>query len=197
MKKSSDLPKNKGGRPKKYDTDDLKKLLYEYLKDENPSKVKISDLVKNTGIPIQAWRFNEEIKKEINTINDKFDNLTSIKPIKTSHELLNIPSAEDIVNTNYKNKKKLIDAVDNLVHAYQYSLEKSLKAEELEYEISKLKKQIVSLEENVDFYKNEMKKMMIQSTSVVERKENNIKPNLIDIKQYSETKTTFKDLFED
>jgi len=189
--------KNKGGRPKKYDTEHLKDLLYKYVRNENPNKVKIADLVKYTDIPIQAWRFNEEIKKEIELLNKKIEDITAIAPIKDVKELWNIPSAEDIVIKNYKNKNKLVEVIDTLLEAYQFSLEKSLHAEELERENVQLKNQISSLKEDIEFYKEEMKKMAVQSTSIVERNENKLRDNIIDIKSYSETKTTFKDLFDD
>lgn len=189
--------KNKGGRPKKYDTEYLKELLYKYVSNENPNKVKVADLVKYTDIPIQAWRFNEDIKKEINLVNKKIEDITVIAPIKDVKELWNIPSAEDIVIKNYKNKNKLVEVIDTLLEAYQFSLEKSLHAEELERENLHLKSQIASLKEDIEFYKDEMKKMAVQSTLAIERNENKLKDNIIDIKSYSETKTTFKDLFDD
>lgn len=189
--------KNKGGRPKIYKTDDLKNILYRYVQEKNPVEVKISHLVKFSGIPIQAWRFNSEIRKEINIINKKFENMPLFISTEGVSELISIPSAEELINTNYKNKPKLIKIVSDLIERYQESFNESLKIGELKKENEKLKKKLKYLELDVEFYKEEMKKMVVQSTSILERNDKGIKENVIDIQKYSETKTTFKDLFED
>ncbi len=189
--------KNKGGRPKKYETDDLIKIIYKYLQQENPPKIKRSGLVKFSGIPIQAWRFNKEVTREIDTINKRIENMPLFISTEGISELLSIPSGEELVNTNYKNKPKLTKIVNDLIERYQQSFNESLKVEGLKKENERLKRQIKNLEADVEFYKEEMKKMVVQSTSLLERNEKNLKENVVDIKKYSETNTTFKDLFED
>lgn len=190
-------PKNKGGRPVKYKTEDLKKILYKFLQEKNPSKITIPMLVEYSGLPIQAWRFNTDIKKEIDSLNKRIENISIVVSTEGVTELLTIPSPEDIINTNYKNKQKLIKVVSDLIDLYQYSLNKSLKFDALKKENEELKKQVKTLKADISYYEEELKKISIQSTSFLERKENNLKDNLIDIKEYSRTNTTFKDLFDD
>lgn len=192
-----DVPKNKGGRPKKYKTEDLRELLYNYVQRENPAKISVTELVKHTGVPVQAWRFNQEIKNEIDLLNKKLDSLNAVAPVEGVQGLLTIPSAEEIVTKHYGNKTKLIDVLNTFLEVYQYSLEQSLKVNALEKENVTLNQEISSLKQDIEFYKEQMKKMAIQSTSLTERKENNLKDNVIDIKHYSATGKTFKDLFDD
>lgn len=189
--------KNKGGRPPKYDVNELKKIIYKYLQEKNPSKITITGLVKYSGLPIQAWRFNKDIRKEIDTVNKKIENISLATSIESVTELLTIPSPEDIVNTNYKNKQKLIKVIGDLIDLYQYSFNKSLKVDVLEKENQNLKKQINTLKADVAYYEEELKKTALQSTSHKERNEKNIKKNILDIKEYSKTNTTFKDVFDD
>lgn len=196
--KNKEKVANKGGRPPKYNIDDLKKILYRYLQDKNPSKITLPELVKYyPDLPLHAWRFNKDIRKEIDTLNKRIENISLVVSVEGVTELLTIPSPEDIINTNYKNKSKLIKVVGDLIDLYQYSFNKSLQVDDLEKENQKLKKQVKTLKNDLAYYEEQLKKMSVQSTSDFERKEKNLKENVIDIKEYSKTNTSFKDIFDD
>lgn len=189
--------KNKGGRPKKYETEVLMKLIYKYIHEKNPSNITITDLVKYSGLPIQAWRFNKDIVKEISNINNSIEKISYNISADDVNKLLSISSAEEFVDTNYKNKSKLIRVFQDLIELYQFSANEALKVKELEKENQVLSKEIKVLKEDINYYKEEMKKMAVQSTNVLERKEKNLKDNVLDIKKYSEVNKSFRDLFED
>lgn len=178
-KKNQESSVSKGGRPRKYDEAELKKLLYKFVAEKSPVKITYKALVEYTGIPIQAWRFNENIKNEIAVINKRIANIQFISNTAEINELATIPSAEDLVNTNYGNKKKLIKVFQDLLDVYEYALNKSMAYDNLELENQKLKHTIKSLEDNLEFYKNEVKKMTIDSIPGLGDPNNNVKKNVI------------------
>lgn len=187
-------PKNKGGRPKKYSTEKLLKILNNYIIEKSPPKITISALVEYSGLPIQAWRFNEEITNEIKKSNNRLEKISFNISADDINKLLSISSAEDFINTNYKNKAKLIKIFQDLIELYQFSANEALKVKDVNKENQILKSQIKTLRQDVDYYKEEMKKMAVQSTNTLERKEKKLKENVLDIKTYSETNKSFKEL---
>lgn len=189
--------KNLGGRPQKYKTEDLLQALYDYVAKETPSKVTNAALVKNTNYPIQAWRFNKEVQAAIEEINSKLNNLSKISGGSNSKNLLIIPNAEEIVQTNYNNKEKLIDAIQSLIDVYQLNLKKCLKLQRIEQEFNDLKKENANLKKEVEFYQNRLKEMTVKSHNNYERDQNGLVKDELNIKEFSHTMTTFKDLFDD
>ncbi|MCB2362267.1 hypothetical protein [Clostridium estertheticum] len=90
-----------------------------------------------------------------------------------------------------------------MTHYNQYAFDKARSSEEylkkcnkLIYENEDLKETIKKLTATIEFYKEEIKQMSIDSMSAKKRKEKNIKDNVIDIKKISETESTFKNLFD-
>ena len=189
--------KNLGGRPQKYKTEDLLQALYDYVAKETPSKVTNAGLVRNTNYPIQAWRFNKEVQEAIEEINLKINNLSKISGVSNSKDLLVIPNAEEMVQTNYDNKEKLIDAIQSLIDVYQLNLKKCLKLQKIEQEFHDLKKENANLKKEVDFYQNKLKEMTVKSHNNYERDQNGLVKDELNIKEFSHTMTTFKDLFDD
>lgn len=191
----------KVGRPKKYDEDVLKKILLKYASENKGGKITVGKLVKYSGLPIQAWRFNDDIKNMIKELNEP----QYIIEIDTDElKTVPIPSAEDIVNANYKNKDRLKKVVSDLIEVYQHTYNQLFELKKTEEELEKVKNElneanlnIRNLKEEVEFYKNEAMKTAIKTTTAIGRTELNIEENLIDLKKYSETNTTFADLFED
>lgn len=188
--------KNLGGRPQKYKTEDLIQALNDYVAKEAPSKVTITALVKNTSYPIQAWRFNNEVRKAIEEINLKLITFSKLSPSQDAQSLLLIPNAEDIVNNNYNNREKLIDAVQSLIDIYQYNLKKCLKIEAMEEELGRLKIENKNLKKEAEFYKDRLKEMKVKSHNSYDREKNGLEKNELNIVEFSHTKTTFKDLFD-
>ena len=189
--------KNLGGRPRKYKTEDLLEALNNYVAEKAPLKVTITELEKHTAYPIQAWRFNSEIKAEIDKINKKLSDFSKLSGGVDDVNLLTIANAEDIVQTNYHNKEKLIESIQNLIDMYQLNLKKCLKLERLECELEDLKKENETLKTSVQFYENKLNQMMIKSHNSYERLQNNLEKDEVNIIEFSKTETTFKDLFND
>lgn len=196
-KKNEEQNNNKGGRPRKYDEEELKKLLYKFVADKSPAKITYKMLVDYTNIPIQAWRFNENIKNEITAINKRIADIQFLTNTSDINELVTIPSAEDIVNTNYSNKNKLIKVFQDLLDVYEYAMNKSIAYDNLELENQKLKHTIKSLESDLEFYKHEIKKMTIDSIPGLGDQNDNVKKNVISMKDQSSLRKKHEDLFKD
>ncbi|MGE7185985.1 hypothetical protein ACQKKK_18965 [Peribacillus sp. NPDC006672] len=111
-----------------------------------------------------------------------------------------IVSAEDLVNNNFNNKKRLIDAVNQIINAYQTTFEKALRVEGLEQALYSKEKEIDNLKREVEFYKNKYKEMTVHSTTIKGREEHELKENVLDIEKYyqgkSETEDELADLFK-
>lgn len=188
----------KVGRPSKYPYELLKKILLEYAAENIGGEIKVSKLVKYSGLPIQAWRFNKEIQKDIAKLN-------APQNIRFSDEIdIGLPSAEDLVNKNYKSKDKLTKVVSDLIEVCERSYAEIDKLRKYKEQLNKAKAEIELLrinnnkyKEEAEFYKNEMIKLTIKSTTALGRAESGIEDNVIDLKKYSETSTTFADLFDD
>jgi hypothetical protein len=191
--------KNKGGRPNLYNYDDLKKYLLKYSTEHVGGTITVAKLVKYSNIPRHAWRYSKQIQQDIYELNKQPIIINNIKV-----ETLNFPSAEDLVNQNYNDKKRLIKIVNDLLELYQYAFDKARsseenlkKCDELNYENNELRKRITQLSATVEFYKEEIKRMSIDSMSSKERKEKNIKENVISVIKISEIESTFKSLFDE
>lgn len=192
---------SKGGRPQKYSYEELKEVLAEYANKTVGEIITLADLGRETKFPRHVWRNNKKIRKDIETLNQ-----TPMTVFGLMKENINIPSGEDFVNANYRNKKILITRVQQLLDAYQTTLEQSLKKTELEEEINVKNKEILSLKEELeamkkqaDFYQKQYEKMTLQSTSLLGRKKNGLTENVIDIEsKYKEKEmdNEFEDLFK-
>ncbi|OPF52404.1 hypothetical protein BH721_03885 [Clostridium baratii] len=185
------------GRPSKYPYEMLKDILLKYASENVGGEITISKLVKYSELPIQAWRFNKKIKEDIARLNQS--------KIISLNGTINgtLPSADDLVNMNYKNKDRLIKAVSDLIEIYQYAFSENLKFKKaleknalLLDEIGKLKTENTKLKKERDGYLDEIKKIAVKSQSSIGREEFGIQENLIDLEKYSQTHTTFSELFD-
>lgn len=187
--------KNKGGRPKKYMYAELREALLEYAHKQIGGQIKLADLGRKTKFPQYVWKNNKEIRKDIERLNK-----TPIEVVGLMKEQAFIVSAEDLINNNYNNKKKLIDAVQQILNAYQTTFERALKVEELEKALYSKDKEVDNLKEEVEFYKNKYKEMTVHSTTIKGREEHVLKENVLDIEKYykekSETEDELADLFK-
>lgn len=113
--------KNKGGRPQKYTYEELREALLEYAHKHIGGQIRLADLGRETKYPQYVWKNNKVIRKDIEKLNK-----TPIEVVGLMKEQAFIPSAEDLVNNNYRNKQALIDAVHHILNAYQSTFEKAL-----------------------------------------------------------------------
>ncbi|MDR4887980.1 hypothetical protein RGU12_10510 [Fredinandcohnia sp. QZ13] len=192
--------KNKGGRPKKYTYEELREALLEYAHKRIGGQITLADLGRETKYPQYVWKNNKNIRKDIERLNK-----TPIEVVGLLKEQAFITSAEDLVNNNYNNKKRLINAVHQILNAYQSTFDKALKVEELEKNLYSKEKEIDNLKEEVEFYKNKYKEMTVHSTTIKGREENGLKENVLDLEKYyqerrenqiSETENELADLFK-
>ena len=171
------------GRKAKYEQADLEAAIEKFAINHVGEEITIPKLVKFTGIPRHIWRYSEPAKELTNRLNER--NIT----VDSSHsDLFTLPNVSELVNANYGNKNKLIKALSkyteyiNVLYndAQAYQLEKE-KNETLLTEIDDLKLQLKKAKDDTNFYKDEMKRMALDSTSLKKRKEQNIKENVIQI----------------
>lgn len=73
-------------------------------------KITLSALERETNIPRYVWRDNKKIKALIDSLNVS-NNATLPKS-----ESIELPSAYDLVTTNYDNKDRLIEVVSDLLN---------------------------------------------------------------------------------
>jgi hypothetical protein len=191
---------NKGGRPLKYTYEELREALLEYAHKHIGGQIKLADLGRESKFPQYVWKNNKEIRKDIERLNK-----TPIEVVGLLKDQAFIASAEDLVNNNYNNKKRLIDAVHQILNAYQSTFEKALKVEELEQALFNKEKEVAILEEEVEFYKTKYKEMTVHSTTIKGRVENGLEENVLDMEKYahkrrenqkSETEDELADLFK-
>ena len=146
----------------------LKKILLQFANENQGGEITISKLVKYSGLPIQAWRFNKDIKQDIARLNTfttiSYDNMVD----------LGLPSAEDLVNRHYKNKDRLTKAVSDLIEVCQTSYGEILKLRKTEEQLEKVKseleiykKKTEKFEKEMQHYKNEMMKMALKTTNPI------------------------------
>lgn len=177
------MNETKSGRKAKYSYEDLEKIVEQFALTNVGEEITIPKLVKISGIPRHIWRYNKQIKRIIESLNHKTINIDS-----NNSELETLPNVEELVNTNYANKKKLIKALSSYSSYINKLYETSLlyqkqqeEFEKLEQEVNDLQKQLEKAKSDIEFYKNEMKKMTIDSTSLKLRKEKGIKNNVLSI----------------
>ncbi|MEI2358957.1 hypothetical protein, partial [Mesobacillus zeae] len=152
--------KKKGGRPTKYTYEELRGSLIEYAHKQIGGQITLADLGRHTNFPQYVWKNNKDIRKDIERLNK-----TPIEVVGLMKEQAFIVSAEDLVNNNFNNKKRLIDALQQILNAYQSTFEKALKVEELEKSLFNKEKEVNNLKEEVEFYKNKYKEMTVHSTT--------------------------------
>lgn len=186
----------KGGRPKKYDEEVLKQALYKFIAEESPVKITYKMLVEHTGYPIQAWRFNENLKNEIKHINERIERISFLSNTNEIIDVVNIPSAEELVEVNYNNREKLIKVIDQLINVYQYAFRKSIDYSRLEEENYELKKKVDSLTSDVEFFRNKVREMTIESVPGLGNANKDVRRNVLDLKDKSKMRKRHADLFE-
>lgn len=177
--------KNKVGKPKKYTTTQLNELLLKYIEEHTNEKITYLALEKATGISRNTWARN--MKEEIRKLNEPLPIVSN-----TGSEVLPLPNIAELVQNNYHNQKKLIDALSQVNRSINNLYEKAKRAYNLEQENSNLIEEIKKLKfegkqneeiikllkEQVDFYSQQYRNIVATSTY----KENGLK-NLLEFKR--------------
>ena len=89
--------------------EELVQKLNEFCQAHPNGKVTLSALERETNVPRYVWRDNKKIKALIDNLNAT--NRASLPKSET----IELPSAYDLVMTNYDNKEKLIAVVSDLL----------------------------------------------------------------------------------
>ena len=132
--------KSKGGRPQKYSYEELRSVLFEYANKNSGKLITLADLGRETKFLRYVWRNNKQIREDIEKLNQ-----TPIAIVGLMKENVKIPSAEDLVNSNYHNKNILITRIQQVLDAYQTTFEQVLKTTELENRLNTKEKEIACL----------------------------------------------------
>lgn len=183
------------GRKPKYTSDSLINELETYTKEHPYKQIKYSDLFKATKIPAHIWRDNKEVNSIITKLNT--NPIMNIQPNKD----ITFPSAEKLIETNYKNKNKLITVIQHYMDILNDIYDKAMLSEtfvekeeqyikaisEKDAKIRKLQDKIKALEKEIDL-------CYINSQSPKARNELGLKDNLIKFNPSS--KQLSKDLNE-
>lgn len=182
------------GRKAKYKIEILTAALQEYVSKNPNSKIVVTELAKATGIPRHIWKDNKDIKEIINQINQ--DSLV----VNAEKMTLVLPSAEELVNTNYNNKAKLIKAIQNCLDTVRDMYNKTSDTinvdrlkEQYETKIKELEAIIELKDSEINNLNREIDMLYIESEDPLKRTQNGIKSNLIELNK-SNIKSLSKDL---
>jgi hypothetical protein len=134
----------KAGRPSKYTSEELIKLIDVYYVKILGKKISISDLEKEYNIPRHIWRDNKVTYTHIKELNE-----LPILVENKSKEITLLPSISELVNSNYGSKSRLIAAFKHYDELLHDLLRKAILAEECQIENDKLKEEISVLKEEL------------------------------------------------
>lgn len=149
-------------------------------------------LEKSTGIPRRNWK---KVSEYIDNINQGIN--IGVTKFKCDFAL---PSIEEVFDLYYgKNREKLMNIFSEynlyLNQMWEYyssydSVVEEFKAKlnDKENEIFKYKNAIKDLESQVDYYKLIYEEQCLKSSSIIKRKEENIKDNIVFIKKGDKSK---------
>lgn len=186
------------GRKAKYPTKLLEDKLIEYTTENPNTKIKFSNLEKYTGIPYHVWRDNKDINDAINKINNPQ------LVVDTTNMKLELPSADDILEKNYPNKDKLLQAISDLLNLTSSLYEKAIIGEHFEqiknkYEIeikeiiAKYEKKLKEANNQIDNLTKEIDTLYLDSRNSLTRKQKGLKDNMIELSK-KRKKAVSKDL---
>lgn len=165
------MTKNNVGRPKQYTINYLETLLLKYIED-NPSRtISYMDLERETGVGRNTWFRN--MREKIEALNRPITITDAVEG-----QLLPLPNMAELVNNNYGNKQKLIEALLQVNNSLQklYVQAKSIPQlkNEIEYltiqlnkmndESKKNKETIRSLQEQVNHYSKAYRDIAMKSS---------------------------------
>jgi flagellar biosynthesis chaperone FliJ len=140
MKKGRNMTKSKVGKPKQYTTKHLETLLLKFIEDNPSRRITYIDLERETRVGRNTWARNMKDKIEVlnrpMTINDA-----------SQGQILPLPNISELVNNNYGNKQKLIEALLQVNSSVQKLYVQAKNVPHLEQEIENLTSQLKKLDE--------------------------------------------------
>lgn len=173
------------GRPQKYSDEELLIKLKEYRVSHTNSKIRLSDLERETEIPTHIWKYR--MKDYIDEINKK----TLEEKIPENSDL-DLPSASEMVENCEGNLKLLEDNIamllDIIFTLYSYkNVAKTISDIKTEYEneISRLQTDLNEKEKQITALNRVLNMYIIDSASKKKREEKSIKGNVIQFDSYN------------
>lgn len=173
---------NNAGRKPKYTIELLINTLKNYT-EQNPHKsIKLSELARATSIPRHIWKDNKNVKEIIDKLNNT--------PIIAKYEDVEVilPNAEQLVESHYNSKPKLIRAIQDCFDVINDLYDKAMigqnsKERENKYQerIFELEAQIRELKKEVQRMQKEIDLLYLDSESPTKRKNLGLKSNLIEL----------------
>lgn len=137
----------KAGRPKRYSTEEMKKLLMNFVEENPNSKITYVDLEKATGIGRNTWARN--MKVEIQKINEPFPVSNSLEQ---EEKLLPLPNILELVKYHYSNQNKLFEILGHVNKSMQNLYIQAKRVQEIEQENQQLKLRVQILREENQNY---------------------------------------------
>lgn len=168
--------------------EELVEKLNEFCRLHPNGKITLSALARETDVPRYVWRDNKKIKTLIDTLNDT--NKASLPKSDT----IELPSAYDLVNTNYDNKDRLIEVVGDLLS----ELEKSYQIiqdsgnilqikKSYEEKIAELNCMIEQKDATIKSLNEEIDELYLDSKDPLKVKSKGLSGNLIEVKNNDKT----------
>ncbi|WP_459480598.1 hypothetical protein [Clostridium saccharoperbutylacetonicum] len=186
----------KAGRKENCDITDNDMLvaLEKYTRVFPNEKININKLASFSGIERHYWYsrkgFREKIE-ELNSISyEEYDIISD-----GDRKKIKFPNVDEVVDNNFRNKKRLKSILNSFFLTYQEFYESSCEAYKLKREINILKDKVIKYEDNIqklkterdklkelsNYYENKYYEIAVRSRERNFRRENNIKGNIIEI----------------
>ncbi|ACD53304.1 hypothetical protein FDB55_00205 [Clostridium botulinum] len=173
---------------------DMLVALERYTREFPNEKINIKKLADFSGIERHYWYSRKGLREKIEEINsisyEKYDIISD-----GDRKKIKFPNVDEVVDNNFRNKKRLKFILNSFFLTYQDFYESSCEAYKLKKDINILKDKIIKYEDEIQKLKNERDKfrelsnynenkyyeIAIRSRERNFRKENNIKSNVIEI----------------
>lgn len=188
---------NKSGRKQnsRITENDMLVAIEDYTKEFPNEKINIKKLSEYSGIERHYWYSRNGIREKIQDINNveykEYEEYLSNYDKKN----LKLPNIDDIVDNNYRSKKRLKQMLQTYFNAIQefydsacesYRLKKNItmlteKLKGYELENEKLKNKIKELKEQKDYFENLYYEKSIRSSDKEYREKYGIKEKIIDL----------------
>lgn len=180
----------KGGRPARYEKDELLDMLNKYVEEHPNRTIKLFELEAATGIKRHVWTYNA--KNEIDKINK---NIQKVKEVRSG---IDLPSVEQILTASKDNDKMLAVQIQTLIDMVQdmskyQDTAKAVKVMKNDYEnkVAELECTINEKDKKIDTLYEQINKLVIDSENPNRCREQGIKSNVIEFN--AENREKFKE----
>lgn len=188
--KINSLKNPKGGRPARYEKNELLDILNKYVQEHPNRTIKLFELEAATGIKRYVWTYNA--KDEIDKINRE------IQKVSVVHSGIDLPSVEQILTSCKGDEKKLAIQIQTLIDLVQdmskyQDAAKAIKVMKTDYEnkIDELECSIKEKDKKIDELYTQINKLVINSENLNRCREQGIKSNVIEFN--NENREKFKE----